>query len=109
MATYDRYSQFREGDNIDVVPFGEVRKKNTDKYEVYRKNKSRLDLLSYKYYNNANYGWLILQANPEVGSMEYEIPDGTLLRIPYPLSVSIQDYRDSIEEYYRLYGNDERK
>jgi hypothetical protein len=108
MITYDRYSQFRSGSEIDMVPFGKIKKKNTDQYEVYMKNQSRLDLISFKYYDNPNYGWLILQANPEAGSMEYEIPDKTLLRIPYPLSVSIQDYRDSIDEYYRLYGNDER-
>ena len=108
MATYDRYSQFRNGNEIELVPFGKVRPKDTDHFEVYRKNKSRLDLISSQYYNNPNYGWLILQANPGVGSMEYEIPDGTLLRIPYPLALSIEDYRDSIEEYYRLYGNDER-
>jgi len=109
MATYDRYSQFRNGNEIELVPFGKVRPKDTDHFEVYRKNKSRLDLISSQYYNNPNYGWLILQANPGVGSMEYEIPDGTLLRIPYPLALSIEDYRDSIEEYYRLYGNDERE
>ena len=107
MATYDRYSQFRGDGDVDLVPFGRVRPKNSDFFEVYKKNKSRLDLISYNYYKNPNYGWLILQANPEVGSMEYNIPDGTTLRIPYPLGVSKQDYRDSIEEYYRLYGNDE--
>lgn len=109
MATYDRYSQFRNGNEIELVPFGKIRPKDTDHFEVYRKNKSRLDLISNQYYNNPNYGWLILQANPGVGSMEYEIPDGTLLRIPYPLALSIQDYRDSIEDYYRLYGNDEQE
>lgn len=109
MATYDRYSQFRNGNEIELVPFGKVRPKDTDHFEVYRKNKSRLDLISSQYYNNPNYGWLILQANPEVGSMEYEIPDGTLLRIPYPLALSIEDYRESIEDYYRLYGNNERE
>lgn len=108
MVTYDRYSQFRSGSDVDMVPFGKIKIKNTDQYEVYRTNQSRLDLISFKYYDNPNYGWLILQANPEVGSMEHEIPDGTLLRIPYPLTVSIQDYRDSIDEYYRLYGNNER-
>lgn len=109
MSTYDRYSQFRHGNDIDMVPFGKIPPKSTDHFEVYRKNKSRLDIISYNYYNDPNYGWLILQANPEVGSMEYEIKDGTTLRIPYPLSVTIQDYRDSIEEYYRLYGNNERE
>ncbi len=109
MATYDRYSQFRKGNEIDIVPFGKVRPKDTDHFEVYKKNQRRLDVISYNYYKNPNYGWLILQANPEVGSMEYNIPDETTLRIPYPLSISIQDYRDSIDEYYRLYGNDEQE
>lgn len=44
-----------------------------------------------------------MQANPQYGSIEFEIPDGAKLRIPYPLSQSIQDYRASIEEYKRLY------
>ena len=43
-----------------------------------------------------------MQANPQFGSMEYEIPDGSQLRIPYPLSQSIEDYRASIEEYNKL-------
>ena len=108
MATFDRYKQFRGDGVIDLVPFGEVKPKDSDFFEIYRKNKSRLDLISYFYYKNPNYGWLILQANPEVGSMEHEIEDGTTLRIPYPLSVSLQDYIDSIEEYYRLYGNEQQ-
>ena len=71
--------------------------------EKYEKNKSRLDIISYNYYNDSNYGWLILQANPEYGSMEYDIPDGAMLRIPYPLNESIEDYRKSIEMYNKLY------
>ena len=44
-----------------------------------------------------------MQANPQFGSIEFEIPDMSILRIPYPLSQSIQDYRASIEEYKKLY------
>ena len=106
--TYDRYSLFRSDGKVDLVPFGKVREKDSDFFEVYKKNKTRLDILSYNYYKNPDYGWLILQANPEVGSMEYNIKDGATLRIPYPLSASLQDYIDSIEEYYRLYGNEEQ-
>ena len=107
-VTYDRYKQFRGDGEVDLVPFGKVKPKDTDFFEIYKKGVSRLDLISHLYYKNPNYGWLILQANPEVGSMEYEIEDGTSLRIPYPLSTSLESYRESIEEYYRLYGNDEQ-
>ncbi len=104
MGTYDRYSQFRINGETEIVPFVKIREKSTDFFETYKKNESRLDLLSYAYYKDANYGWLILMANPEAGSMEYEIPDGTELRIPYPLGETIQDYRDAVEQYKKLTG-----
>lgn len=103
MATYDRYSQFRQDGAIAVVPFGEVPAKSTDFFEVYERGKTRLDILSYRYYNDSSYGWLIMQANPQYGSVEFEIPDRVILRIPYPLSQSIQDYQASIDEHKRLY------
>ena len=104
MPSYDRYSKFRNDGKIEIVPFAKIRKRETDFYELYRKNRTRLDVLSYQYYKNSDYGWLILQANPEVGSMEYEIEDKTVLRIPYPLSDAIKDYEEGVDEYYRLNG-----
>lgn len=103
MAAYDRYSQFRQDGEISVVPYGAVPPKDTDYYEVYMRGETRLDILSYRYYNDSSYGWLIMQANPQYGSIEFEIPDMSTLRIPYPLSQSLQDYRQSIEDYNRLY------
>lgn len=100
---YDRYTKFRTDGEIDIVPFGKVKPKTTDFFEIYYRGKSRLDIISYNYYGDANYGWLIMQANPEYGSMEYEIPDGTVLRIPYPLQESIADYETSINNYRKLY------
>ena len=103
MASYDRYSQFRQDGSISIVPFGEVPTKDTDYYEIYYRGTTRLDILSYQYYNDSNYGWLIMQANPQYGSIEFGIPDQAKLRIPYPLSQSLQDYRASIENYKKLY------
>ena len=103
METYNRYSMFIKDGEYKIVPFGKIPKKSSDLFETYKKNETRLDLLSYKYYNDSNYGWLIMQANPEYGSMEYEIPDGSVLRIPYPLAASIQSYEESIRNYNELY------
>ena len=100
--SFDRYSQFRVGNGFNMVPFGEIPKSSTDIYEVYRKRKMRLDQLSSQYYDSPDYAWLIMQANPEYGSMEFEIPDGAELRIPYPLNVSIDSYELSIRKYYEL-------
>jgi hypothetical protein len=35
--------------------------------------------------------------------MEFDIPDGVELRIPYPLEQSIEEYRNGIETYKKLY------
>lgn len=101
--SYDRYSLFRKNGEIGIVPFGKVLEKDTDHFEVYEKGKTRLDILSFNYYNDSNYGWLIMQANPQYGSMEYEIPDGAMLRIPFPLAQSIEDYENSIKEHNSLF------
>lgn len=87
-----------------LVPFAEIPKKGTDRYEYYRKGWTRMDILSFKHYGDANYGWLIMQANPELGALEFEIEDGALLRIPYPLDISLLDYENSIKVYNELYG-----
>jgi len=104
MESYDRYAQFRTGDGMEIVPFGEVPRKNTDRYEIYKKGQTRLDQLSYQYYNSPDYAWLIMQANPQYGSMEFNIPDGSELRIPYPLNNSLKDYQKSIDDYRKYYG-----
>ena len=44
-----------------------------------------------------------MQANPQYGSLEFNIPDKVELRIPYPLDISLKDYKKSIEEYNKYY------
>ena len=78
--------------------------KATDYYEPYIRGTSRLDLISYDYYGSPDYDWLILMANPSAGNLEFEIPDGTILRIPYPLSVTLELYDREIERHNALYG-----
>ena len=104
MVTFDRYAQFREGNKINMVSFGEVPEKASDKYITYQKGVTRLDLVSYQFYDSPDYAWLILQANAKYGSMEFRIPDGVTIRIPYPLNSSLSDYQKSIENNKKYYG-----
>jgi len=104
MNTYDRYNKFRRNGSIAHVPFIEIPVKSTDFYTFYKAGTTRLDILSYQYYGDPNYDWLIMQANPELGSLEFKIPDGIRLRIPYPLDVTISRYNDDIDVYDKLYG-----
>lgn len=103
-STYNRYKKFSANGYMKLVPFAAIPISPTDVYDYYFVGQTRLDILSQKYYKNPNYGWLILQANPEVGGLEFKIEDGTLLRIPYPLENSITAYENSIKNYDELYG-----
>lgn len=103
---YNRYRKFSANGTMKLVPFAEIPMSPTDRYDYYIVGKTRLDTLSYRHYKDPNYGWLILQANPELGGLEFKIPDGTLLRIPYPLDVSISAYENSIKVYDEIYGID---
>jgi hypothetical protein len=102
--SYNRYKSFKSNGTYKKVPFVEVPVSATDRYAYYEVGKTRMDLLSYQFYDNPNFGWLILQANPSCGSLEFKIKDGTRLRIPYPLDTAIQGYENNITKYIQLYG-----
>lgn len=104
MTAYNRYKSFITNGTFLKVPFVEVPFSNSDFYVYYEVGKTRLDLLSYQYYGDSSYGWLILQANPHVGSLEFKIKDNAKLRIPYPLENAIQGYENNIQRYNNLYG-----
>lgn len=101
---FNRYQFFIEDGEFSIVPGIEIPIKTTDKYFIYKKGKDRLDKLSQDYYNTPLFGWLILLANPTVGSIEFMIPNNSLLRVPFPLSTSLQDYKRNIELYNLYYG-----
>jgi hypothetical protein len=101
---FNRYQFFIEDGEFSIVPGIEIPIKTTDKYFIYKKGKDRLDKLSQDYYGTPLFGWLILLANPTVGSIEFMIPNNSLLRVPFPLTTSLQDYKRNIELYNLYYG-----
>ena len=104
---FDRYSSFRNNGSVSMVPFIPIPVRDTDIYVTYEVNKTRLDILSYEYYNNSDYAWLILQANPELGPNEFSIPDKATIRIPFPLEIALDSYNSGIEEHMKYYGYNE--
>lgn len=93
---YKRYETLRDGNGgFKQSPFIKIPERNSDKYVEWNTTRSRFDLLSYKYYGSAEYGFLITYANSEYLS-EWEINDGTVIRIPYPLQSAIEDYESII-------------
>lgn len=96
---YDRYSKFKDDGKNQIIPFIKIESSSTDITVIFQKETMRMDTLSYKYYGDANYGWLIMLANPKFGSLEYNIPDNAVLRIPYPLSTAISRYENAVDKY----------
>ena len=101
---YDRYEEFINNGEFKIVPGIEIPIKKTDKYVIYKKNKDRFDKISDDTYGSPLFGWLIILANPLAGGFEYEIPNNFLLRIPFPLVSSLQDYKRGVELYKIYYG-----
>ena len=102
IVKFDRYSRFKNGNEISMVPFIEIDKKDTDFMITYIKGKTRLDALASEFYGDPDFWWVILQANPEYGSLEFNIPNKSQLRIPYPIDVTIGNYKKAIDRYNNI-------
>lgn len=101
---YDRYKDFRKNGEVKPLPGIILRESDSDKRVVYELGKSRLDILSEKYYNNPYHGFLIMLANPQFGGLEFDIPDGEIIRIPFPFNSALEEYNNQVSEHLRLYG-----
>jgi gentisate 1,2-dioxygenase len=105
MAGYvDRYSQFRVNGGMKPLPGITIPESSTDLSYVYKQGVGRLDKISNMYYNNAWSGWLIMAANPQFGGLEFNIPDMTLIRVPYPFDSAVERYTSEIRNHKVLYG-----
>ncbi len=102
---YNRYHKMTTGKGTPrPSPFIEIPRKPTDKFVEYENGVTRFDKLSQQYYGNSLHGWLIMQANPELGGMEFTIQQGTTIRIPFPFQQSLQDYENGMNRYLKLNG-----
>jgi hypothetical protein len=105
MAEYfDRYNAFRVNADMKPIPGITIPESSSDKSMVYKQGLSRLDKLSNMYYNNAYSGWLIMLANPQFGGLEFNIPDMTLIRIPFPFDSAVSRYITQVNNHKALYG-----
>jgi len=96
---YDRYEILKNTDGtIDQMPFINLPVNASDKYEYWNSEFSRLDKLASKYYTNPFYDFLILYAN-RIYLNEFDIPDGALIRIPFPLVKARADYEAALRQF----------
>jgi len=105
MAKYfDRYSKFKDKNTFKPIPGITISLSNDDKMVLYKQTRTRLDKLSQEYYGNPYHGWLIMVANPQFGGLEFNIPDGEIIRIPFPFKDAIERYDKEVDRHILLYG-----
>jgi len=93
---YDRYQILKNTNGTtDQMPFVNFPINPSDKFEYWNTEFSRLDKISQKYYGNPFYDFLILYAN-RIYLTEFDIPDGALIRIPFPLTKAKADYEAAL-------------
>jgi hypothetical protein len=102
---FNRYRKLNSDEKRVSPPFIKLDTKQSDKFTTYTVNKSRLDKLSQQHYGAPYYGWLILMANPELGSSEWEFPDNSTIRIPYPLQDTLREYDAKLKNRLDYYGS----
>lgn len=100
---FDRYGIFKVNGEVKPVPFIKLDEKPTDIYITVKEN-TRFDILSQMYYMNGKHGFLILMANPSFGGLEFDIPLGTRIRVPFPFKRTLQEYQDKIMTHIQQYG-----
>lgn len=96
---YNRYDILKNTDGTtDAMPFVDLPVNPSDKYEYWNTSTSRLDRIAQKYYGNPFYDFLILYGN-KIYLSEFDIPDGALIRIPFPLSKAKADYEAALTAF----------
>lgn len=105
MSSYfDRYNSFRVNGEIKPIPGITLPDDSADKQAIYKQGLTRLDKMSNLYYNNPYSGWLIMLANPQYGGLEFNIPDMTSLRVPFPYDSAVARYITEVNNHKLLYG-----
>lgn len=80
----DLYKYLIGNGNMLNMPPIKIQNRETDKRVVYDKKKNRLDRIAGDIYQQEAYWRFILWANPDY-SLEFDIPDNTVIRVPFPL------------------------
>ncbi len=85
----------RNGQVLSSMPPLLIRGRDTDVFVIYNKSKNRTDRIAFNIYQDETFKTLIMWANPEY-FCEYDIPDNTVIRVPFPLLDVIQEVTEKI-------------
>ena len=92
---YNFYSLLKDNDSLKNMPPLRIQKRSTDKSVTYNKQLNRLDTIAGNIYRDETLWRLILWANEQY-FMEFDIPDNTVIRVPWPLQDVLNEVQTSI-------------
>lgn len=92
---FDFYKYLIQGDRMSSMPPIKISDRLTDKYVIYNSQTNRLDTIAGDIYADETFWRLILWANEQY-FMEFDIPDNTVIRVPFPLQDVINEYSSKI-------------
>lgn len=95
MAT-NFYELLRDGNDLQNMPQVSISRRATDKTIVFNPRLMRLDRIAGDVYQNESLYKILMWANPEI-IYEFDIPRGTIIRIPFPLNDVIQEITGKIQ------------
>lgn len=84
------YELLRSENGIQNMPSVVISRRITDKTIVFNPKLMRLDRISGDVYGDETLYKLLMWANPEI-EYEFDIPRGTIIRIPFPLNEVLQE------------------
>ena len=67
---------------------------NDDAYIPYDMKTTRYDRIAAQYYGDDSYWWILAMANPEY-YFEFDIPFGTIIRVPLPLDKVLSHFQQA--------------
>ena len=95
MASIDFYKYLNDNGSLLNMPPITISKRITDKFVEYNSKRTRVDRIAGNIYNNESCWRIIMWANPQY-SIEFDIPDNTAIRIPWPFEDVIQEVIEKI-------------
>lgn len=94
---YNFYKLLKRNDRLKNMPPVSIRNRPTDKSIRYNKDLRRLDTIAADIYDDETMWRLILWANEQY-FLEFDIPDNTILRVPFPLQDVLNEVQAKITE-----------
>ena len=93
----DFASILRQGQTLLAMPGFTIDERTSDVFITYNKEKTRLDRIAYDVYSDPTCWRIIMWANPEY-FVEFDIPDNTQIRVPFPMNEVQFEIIEKLEE-----------